>query len=70
MSKVRLSQQIYDQELAGQGLCRAYSTETVINDGVCKPIYREITVAVDGHNSITPWWKRSKSKRAAAKKTK
>lgn len=64
MSKIKRRELVYDQELQQQGMRRIYRTEYVTADGTLVPVYREAIVPINEHQSeMTPWWKRTKSRR-------
>lgn len=62
MSKVKRSQEFYDDDLLTRGLRRAYRSEYVQCSHGLAAIYREIVIA-DVQQNLTPWWKLKKATR-------
>ena len=68
MAKVERPKQVYDLELAEQGLKRIYNVEYTED---YKPIHRELIIKIAEFTAErTPWWKQKapKSKRSKPSK--
>jgi hypothetical protein len=63
MTKVKQHQQVFDQELAQQGLRRTCQPAWIQAKDALAYVSREIIVKEsDWTQSLTPWWKIKKSK--------
>lgn len=62
--KVTRPQEIYDAELAAQGLRRSHCTEWVETSHGVRPVYREtVKTSAEFTDDRTPWWRQKPTRR-------
>lgn len=68
MSRVRRIQNVFDQELAAQGLCRTVRRQTIQTNHGLAYVSREVVIKQSELTTdLTPWWKRKVKKTSRRK---